>query len=65
MDHRRRSLALALLHATLAVAAPSASRAQLRVSRLVAEHMVMQRGVAVPVWGWAAPGDRVVVTFDR
>lgn len=27
------------------------------------DHMVLQRGVRVPVWGWAKPGTRVTVTF--
>lgn len=26
--------------------------------------MVMQRNARVPIWGWADPGDEVVVTFD-
>ncbi|HVF41859.1 MAG TPA: sialate O-acetylesterase [Pyrinomonadaceae bacterium] len=28
---------------------------------LFTEHMVLQRGVRFPVWGWAAPGSRVTV----
>lgn len=47
----------------LAALAPGAS-AQLRLSHLVGDGMVMQRGAAVPVWGWAAPGATVAVTFD-
>lgn len=31
--------------------------------RVFGDHMVLQRGVKVPVWGWAAPGERVVVRF--
>ncbi len=33
----------------------------LRVPALFADHMVLQRDVAVPVWGWDAPGRRVTV----
>lgn len=44
--------------------APHDARAQLRTSRIIGDGMVMQRGVGVPVWGWAAPGSRVAVAFD-
>ena len=54
-----------LLSLALATMLPATSAAQLRLSRLIADKMVMQRDIAVPVWGWgAAPGAEVVVTFD-
>lgn len=28
-------------------------------------HMVLQRGVPLPVWGWAEPGESVTVTLDE
>src|SRR5262245_1980843 len=30
---------------------------------LFSDHMVLQRDVKVPVWGWANPGAKVTVTF--
>jgi len=30
---------------------------------LFCDHAVLQRGVAVPVWGWSQPGSKVEVTF--
>lgn len=30
---------------------------------LFTDHMVLQRGVRFPVWGWASPGTRVTVEF--
>lgn len=42
----------------------SSGWAQDIVSRLFADHMVMQRGVPVPVWGWVKPGDAVTVSID-
>lgn len=30
---------------------------------LFSDHMVMQRGVPVPVWGWADPGERITVVI--
>jgi sialate O-acetylesterase len=59
----RLTITRALLTATL-VAAPASSYAQLRLARLIADGMVMQRDAAVPVWGWAAPRAEVVITFD-
>ncbi|HOX08297.1 MAG TPA: sialate O-acetylesterase [Planctomycetota bacterium] len=35
----------------------------LKLASLFSEHMVLQQGVAVPVWGWASPGEEVTVTF--
>lgn len=34
------------------------------VSPLFGDHMVLQRGKPVPVWGWAQPGARVTVSID-
>ncbi len=39
------------------------SRAETRVSDIFSDHMVLQRGMAVPVWGTAEPGERVEVRF--
>jgi|GEM_PF-3625492 len=41
----------------------SAAHATVRLPALVGSHMVLQRGRPVPVWGWAAPGEAVSLTF--
>jgi sialate O-acetylesterase len=46
-----------------ALAAAMTSRADVRPNPLFADHMVLQRGDVIPVWGTAAPGERVTVTF--
>lgn len=33
------------------------------VHALFQDHMVLQRGVNAPVWGWAEPGQEVTVEF--
>jgi sialate O-acetylesterase len=38
-------------------------RADVRLHGLFTDHMVLQRGVAVPIWGWAEEGERVTVEF--
>jgi sialate O-acetylesterase len=47
----------------LVLAMPQQSHAQLRLSRLFTDGLVIQRDTQVPVWGWADPGDQVVVTM--
>jgi sialate O-acetylesterase len=43
---------------------PVASRADVRVPSLIGDHMVLQQGRKVRVWGTAEPGERVTVTFN-
>jgi sialate O-acetylesterase len=38
-------------------------KAELRVAGVFGDHMVLQLEIAVPVWGWAASGETVRVTF--
>ena len=37
--------------------------AEIKVSSIFGSRMVLQREQANPVWGWAAPGEKVAVTF--
>ncbi|MHB8969479.1 MAG: sialate O-acetylesterase [Pirellulaceae bacterium] len=45
------------------VAWSSHARADVRVPALFADHMVLQRDLANPVWGWADAGEEVVVVL--
>lgn len=47
-----------------AVLAASASPAALRLAPMFSEHMVLQEGRKVPVWGWADDGTAVAVTIQ-
>ncbi len=49
--------------AFLTLAATAAAPAEVRLPALFSDHAVFQSGKAVPVWGWAAPGEEVSVTF--
>lgn len=49
-------LAAACLTSTLA-------SATVRLPKLVGDNMVLQRDTKLPLWGWAAPGETVTVTF--
>ena len=48
--------------AVLAIASNRVA-AEVRVSGMFADHAVLQRDKPVPVWGWAAPGRTVTVSF--
>ncbi|MBI2510403.1 MAG: sialate O-acetylesterase [Opitutae bacterium] len=41
----------------------SALHAEVRCAKLFTDHMVLQRERPVPIWGTAAPGERVTVAF--
>jgi sialate O-acetylesterase len=38
--------------------------ANVRLPKLVGDHMVLQRDAKLPVWGWADKGEKVTVTFQ-
>ncbi len=38
--------------------------ADVRLPHVFGDHMVLQRQLPVPVWGWAAPGEQVSVQLD-
>ena len=54
--------AFALAIATLT---PLATQAEVKLPSIFSDHMVIQRDQAVPVWGWADPGESVSVTFGE
>lgn len=39
------------------------SPADVRLPRIFGDHMVLQRDLLIPVWGWADPGEQVSVTL--
>ena len=39
--------------------------ADVRLPALFTDHMVLQRGMKAPVWGWAAPGDAITVQLGE
>ncbi|MEK8052934.1 sialate O-acetylesterase [Ideonella sp. DXS22W] len=59
--------ALAVAPALAQPAVPPAAGAHptttLRLARVFGEHMVLQRGQPIALWGWAAPGHQVIATL--
>jgi sialate O-acetylesterase len=52
---------LVLVLALVPMSVGCAKTAQVRLPEVLADHMVVQRGIEVPIWGWTAPGAEVTV----
>jgi sialate O-acetylesterase len=39
--------------------------AQIRLPRLISDHMVLQRDQPLKIWGWASPKEKVTLQFDQ
>ena len=49
--------------ALIFMCAALAARAEVRLHNLFSDHMVLQQGTSVPVWGWAEDGEKITVEF--
>lgn len=49
--------------AAVSFVAAAAARAEVSLPAIFSDHLVLQREASVPVWGAAAPGENVTVTF--
>jgi sialate O-acetylesterase len=49
--------------ALVLLGAPAAAQDRPLLSPMFADHAVLQRDRAIPVWGWAAPGETVIVNL--
>ena len=54
-----------LLLLAAVVVVPAAARGEVSLATVFADHMVLQRGRAVPVWGSAAAGEQVGVSIGK
>lgn len=41
------------------------SVADVKMPRIFSDHMVLQRDQKIPVWGWADPGEKIIVEFNN
>ena len=48
----------------LTVFGVTAASGAVTLPAVIGEHMVVQRDVPLPVWGWAAPGEEITVCLD-
>lgn len=49
--------------ALLLAVSPMPAAAELKVPSIFGDHMVLQQGKPVPVWGWATPKAKIIVAF--
>ena len=56
-------LALPILTALLLAPLVALHAAELKLSAIFSDHMVLQRKLAVPIWGAATPGEEITVEF--
>jgi sialate O-acetylesterase len=54
-----------LLLCFLVVFAALLAHADVRLPQIFGNNMVLQRNQPIPVWGWAAPGEKVTVQFNK
>jgi len=55
-----------LLVILLALLCPIDASSQVRLPKLISDGLVLQQGDSTKIWGWAAPGEKVMVNFiDR
>jgi sialate O-acetylesterase len=38
-------------------------RADVKLPAIIGDNMALQQGLAVPIWGWADPGEEVTVSY--
>jgi len=63
MSRSRHPLCLTLFVFVLALLDGAATRADVRLPRVLSDRMVLQRDQPIPIWGFAAPGEEVTVTL--
>jgi sialate O-acetylesterase len=59
------NLGLCVLAALLLGSHATNAWADVRLPSIFADSMVLQRGKPITVWGWAEPGEKVIVSFNR
>lgn len=59
-----KSRSTTFLAALLAIFSITEAGAQVRLPQLVSDGMVLQRDAPLKIWGWAAPAEKISVTFN-
>ena len=53
-----------LIHLIGFIGLPLLSIGQIKTSKLISDHMVLQRDMALPIWGWDEPGTLISIKFN-
>jgi len=63
IQQRVRRMLVGAVYCGVAMLAANSARADVKLPAVISDHMVLQQGMAVPIWGWADAGEEVTVTF--
>ena len=58
-----RGFGMGFLLLALSLVASAPAKADVKLPAVIGDHMVLQQGMPVPIWGWAEPGEQVTVTL--
>jgi sialate O-acetylesterase len=67
MSHKRISptqLILLILSAVISLAGASSALANVKLPAIIGDNMVLQQDRKLPIWGWADPGEEVMVSVS-
>ena len=65
MNHKHTDMMKNKLLLGLALLCAATANSKVTLPQLFQSGMVLQRGQAIPVWGWADPGEQVTVSLQR
>lgn len=54
---------LTMVASAFVVSFAAAAHAEVRLPHIIGDNMVLQQGAACPIWGWAAPAEKVTVSI--
>ncbi len=60
-----RTLKTLLIFAVFSFISSIAVNADVKLPRIFSSNMVLQKGIEIPVWGWANKGEQITVTFNN
>lgn len=63
LTFKRAITSLLILFTTAAMVGTPSARAEVKLPAVFGDHMVLQQGGPIPVWGWADAGEQVTVTL--
>lgn len=60
-----KKLACAILILLISVSIAYDQQSNIRLAKIFSDHMVLQRGTNIPVWGWADPGEHITAKLGN
>jgi len=64
MRHKRFNIGMMTTVLVILLALAATAPAEVKLPKVIGSHMVLQRDVPLPIWGWADPDETVTVVLD-